>query len=86
MLLLNMPIVPENKALFYNLYICVFVMCIFVLIFNNKDKIMTKIFIFPHFGLNIHHTFLYFVILKGFVFVIGKLFWLHSSDKIVKST
>ncbi len=45
-------------------------MCIFVTIFNNKDKI--KIFIFPHFGLNIHHTFLYFVTLKGFVFVIGK--------------
>ncbi len=31
---------------------------------------MTKIFIFPHFGLNIHHTFLYFVTLKLFVFVI----------------
>ncbi len=79
MLLLNMPIVPENKALFYIslYYVCilsVFVMCIFVLVFNNKDKIMTKIFIFPHFGLNIHHTFLYFVTLKGFVFVIGKLF------------
>ncbi len=27
---------------------------------------MTKIFIFPHFGLNIHHTFLYFVTLKGY--------------------
>ncbi len=25
---------------------------------NNKDKIMTKIFIFPHFGLNINHSFL----------------------------
>ncbi len=32
-------------------------MFIFVPIFNNKDKIMTKIFIFSHFGLNIHHTF-----------------------------
>ncbi len=45
---------------------------------------MTQIFIFPHFGLNIHHTFLYFVTLKGFVFVIGKLFWLHCSDTTVK--
>ncbi len=79
--LLNMPIVPENKALFV-----LFVMCIFVLIFYNKDKIMSKIFIFPHFGLNIHHTFLYFVTLKGFVFVIGKLFWLLCSDTIVKPT
>ncbi len=35
-------------------------MCIFVLIFfNNKDKIMTTIFIFAHFGLNICHTFIY---------------------------
>ncbi len=40
--LLNMTIVPENKSLFDLL--CVFVMCIFVLIFNNKDKIMTKSF------------------------------------------
>ncbi len=31
--------IPENKALFV-----LFVMCIFVLIFNNKDTIMTKIF------------------------------------------
>ncbi len=52
-------------------------MCIFVLIFNNKDKIMTEILIFPHFGLNIHHTCLFFVTLKDFGFVIGKLFWLH---------
>ncbi len=52
---------------------------------NNKDK-MANIFIFPHFALNIHHTFLYCVTLKGFVFIIGKLFWLHCSDKIVKST
>ncbi len=85
MLLLNMTIVPENKAQFF-ICICVFVMSIFVLIFNNKDKTMTKICIFPYFGLNIHHTFLYFVTLKVFVFVIGKLFWLHCSDKIVKST
>ncbi len=28
-------------------------MCIGILIFNKKDKIMTKIIIFPHFGLNI---------------------------------
>ncbi len=33
---------------------------------------MTKIFIFTHFGLNIRHSFLYFVTLKGFVFIIGK--------------
>ncbi len=88
--LLNMPIVPENKAPFVLFVYCVFVMCIFVLIFNNKD------FIFAHFGLNIHHTFLYFVTwnhsyfifcyLKGFVFIKGKLFWLHCSDKIVKPT
>ncbi len=54
-----MPIVPENKAVCFICILCVFVMCIFVLIFNNKDKIMTKIFIFPHFGLNIHHTFFF---------------------------
>ncbi len=48
---------------------------------------MTPIFIFPHFGLNIHHSFfLYFVNLKGFVFIIGKFVWLHYSDKIVKPT
>ncbi len=35
-------------------------MCIFVLLFNNKDKIMTNIFIFAHFGLNIRHTFFIF--------------------------
>ncbi len=74
MLLLNMPIVPENKAVCFICLLCVFVMCIFVLIFNNKVKIMTKIFTF---GLNIPHTFLYFVTLKGFHFIIGKLFWLH---------
>ncbi len=28
-------------------------MCIDVIIFNNKDKIMTKIIFFTHFGLNI---------------------------------
>ncbi len=32
-----------------------------------------KIFIFAHFGLNISHSFLYFVTLKGYVFVIGKI-------------
>ncbi len=56
MLLLNMPIVPENKAL---LVLFVFLMCIFVLIFNNKYK-MTKICIFAHFGLNSHHYFLFY--------------------------
>ncbi len=62
-------------------FICIlFVMCIFLLIFKNKDKIMTKIFIFAHIGLNIHQSFLYFVTSKGFVFIIGKLFWLHCSD------
>ncbi len=77
-----MPIVPENKALFVLfVYYVYFVMYIFVLIFNNKDKIMTKIFIFPYFGLNIHHTFLYFVTLKGFVFVIGKLFCCTAQTK-----
>ncbi len=54
MFLLNMPIVLENKALFvlfvYYVYLCFY-------IFNNKDKIMTQIFIFPHFGPNIHHSF-----------------------------
>ncbi len=82
MLRLNMPIVTENKVCFICI-LCVFVMCIFVLIFNNKDKIITKIFIFAHFGVNINHSFIYFVILKGFVFIIGKLFWLHCLDKIV---
>ncbi len=41
-------------------------------------KIMT-IFIFTHFGLNICHTFLYFVTLKCFVFMIEKLVWLKLS-------
>ncbi len=59
--LLNMPIVPENKALVcFICVLCVFVICIYVLVFNNKD--------------NIYIFFLYFVTLKGFVFVIGKLF------------
>ncbi len=47
---------------------------------------MKNIFIFAHFGLNIHHSFTYFVTLKGIVCIIGKLFWLHWSDKIVKPT
>ncbi len=47
---------------------------------------MTTIFIFAHFGLIIHHSFLYFVTLKGFVCIIGKLVWLYCSDKIVKPT
>ncbi len=50
--------------------------------FNNKDKIMTTIFIFTHFGLNICHTFLYFVTLKGFVFIKGKLVWLWCSNSL----
>ncbi len=62
MVLLNKPIVPEMKHCLFYLYImCICNVYLFVLIFNNKDKIMTKIFIFPHFGLNIHHTILYFV-------------------------
>ncbi len=77
MLLLNMPIVPENKALF--------VLFVYYLS-NNKYKIMTKMFIFTHFGLNIHHYFIFFVTLKGFVFIIGILVRLHCSDKIVKQT
>ncbi len=49
-------------------------MCILVFIYKNKDKIMTKICIFfAHFGLNIRHSFLYFVTLKGFVFIIGSI-------------
>ncbi len=36
-----------NTLLFY-----LYIMCIFVLIFNKKDKIMTTIFIFTHFGLS----------------------------------
>ncbi len=40
-----MSIAPENKARFV-----LFVMCIFILIFN-KDTTMTTIFIFAHFGL-----------------------------------
>ncbi len=58
---------------------------------------MTKIFIFAHFGLNIHHSYLYFVSLKGFVFIIGKISlavllrqtgktnMTKNCDKIVKS-
>ncbi len=37
---------------------------------------MTKIFIFTHFGLNIHHSFKNIVTLKGFVFMIGELVYL----------
>ncbi len=47
MLLLNMPVVPENKTLFIYLYImciCNVYLCSYFLI------IMTKIFIFTHFG------------------------------------
>ncbi len=55
MLLLNMPIVPENKASFI-CFICILCVSLF-LFFNNKHKIMKTIFIFAHFGLNIHHSF-----------------------------
>ncbi len=41
---------------------------------------MTKIFIFTHFGLNIRHTFLYFVTLKGFVFIIRKLVFCNANN------
>ncbi len=41
--------------------------------FNNKDKIMTTIFIFTDFGLNICHPFLYIATLKGFVFIKGQI-------------
>ncbi len=47
-----MPIVPENKAGF----ICILCVSLF-LFFNNKHKIIKNIFIFAHFGLNIHHSF-----------------------------
>ncbi len=63
--------------------ICNVYLCSYFLITN---KIMTKIFIFTHFGLNIHHSFLYSVTLKGFVFIIGKLVCPYYSDKIVKLT
>ncbi len=51
------------------------------LFFYNKDKIMTKIFTFTHFGLNIRHSFLYFVTLKCFIFIIEKLVWLRQNSK-----
>ncbi len=56
--------------------------------FFITDKIMTTMFIFTHFGLNICHPFLYFATLKGFVFIIGKLVWLWCSNsfKIEKPT
>ncbi len=41
---------------------------------------MTKICIFAHFGLNIHHSFLYFVTLKGFV---SALFRQNSKTNIM---
>ncbi len=41
-----------------NVYLC-------SIFFINKDKIMTKIFIFTHFGQNINYPFLDFVTLKG---------------------
>ncbi len=68
MLLLN----TENKTL---LIVFAFVMCnvytfcnvYFVLIFYNKDKIITKLFFFTHFGLNIRNTF-YICYLKKALF------------------
>ncbi len=44
--------------------------------FLITDKLMTNIFIFTHYGLNIRHSFLYFVTLKVFVIIIGTLVWL----------
>ncbi len=46
--------------------------------------------IFPHFGLNIHHTFLYFVTLKGFVFynreiILGALLRHNSKINMTKN-
>ncbi len=52
-------------------------MCFFVLIFNNKDKIMSKIVIFAHFGLNIYHSFFIFCYFERLCLIIGKLFWLN---------
>ncbi len=46
---------------------------------------MTKIVIFTHIGLNINHSYLYCVTLKGFFFVTGKLFWLYCSDNLQNS-
>ncbi len=51
MLLLNMLIVPKNKASFI-CFICILCVSLF-LFFNNKHKIKKMIFIFAHFGLNI---------------------------------
>ncbi len=66
MLLLNTSIVPGNKALFFIYKLCVFVMCIFVLIFfYKKYKKYCHYFIFAHF------VPLFFVTLKGFI--IGNL-------------
>ncbi len=59
-------------------------MCIFVLIFNNKYKTMT--FFFYLRPLWPKYPPLIFVTLKCLVFIIGILFWLHCSDKIVKTT
>ncbi len=49
---------PENKTLF--ILLVYYVICNVYLcsnFFYNKEKIMTTIFIFTHFGLNICHTF-----------------------------
>ncbi len=54
MLLLNTPIA---YTVCFICILCVVVMWICVLIFNKKYKIMTEIFLFTHFGLNIHHSF-----------------------------
>ncbi len=50
-----MPIVPENNALFY-LYIMYICNEYLLLLFFITNK-MSKIFIFAHFGLNIHYSF-----------------------------
>ncbi len=50
-----MPIVTENKADLI-CFICILCASLF-LFFNYKHKIIKKVFIFAHFGLNIHHSF-----------------------------
>ncbi len=44
---------PEKNTVYFIIISCVSL----ISFFDNKDKIMTAIFIFTHFGLNIHHTF-----------------------------
>ncbi len=75
----------KTKPCLFYLYVYLSFLSLFLFL-NNKYKIMTKKFVFTHFDLNIHHSFLYFVCLKGFVLIFYFGCTAQTTYKIVKPT